>query len=143
MSGKTGHPMRLLAILSLVSFLSGTAVGVALTVHHLSGQLPFLSSSPGEMPGRIAGHLRHQLGLSAEQTAKIEAIFVRGRGRILEMRLKHQPEIERLAGDVFAEVNALLTPEQQQAWRAWFDTVEARLKPPVSPAPEEGGASGQ
>jgi Spy/CpxP family protein refolding chaperone len=143
MSEKTGHPMRLLAILSVVSFLSGTAVGVALTVHHLSGQLPFLSSSPGEMPGKIAGHLRHELGLSAEQTAKIEAIFVRGRGRILEMRLKHQPEIERLASDVFAEVNALLTPEQQQAWRAWFDTVEARLKPPAPPAPEEGGASGQ
>jgi Spy/CpxP family protein refolding chaperone len=138
------------AVFAVVVFASGVASGIL--IDRLVGPRPpvaaFGGFRGGPNPARLAGQLSRELSLTAEQSARVQAIFEQRRGQVRRMHRDLRAEARRRfvqeQGSIRAEIRAVLTPEQQ----AKFDELLARgpegfwpgpgrfLAPPP-PEPEE------
>ena len=88
--------------------VSGGALGVYETKSHL-----FAPPPEQEMALRIRNRLQAKLGLSEEQMAKIKPI-VEGAARDLHsIRAETAQRINKVFDDSYAQVSAILTPEQR------------------------------
>jgi DNA-directed RNA polymerase subunit F len=143
MSGNRTAPHWKAAIaVSLLAFASGVVVGVAGTLHHVSTHLQQFLENPEKMPERIVGHLRGELGLSDEQAKQVLDIFERSHERLRSIRKEVEPRIDVIVQATFDEVSRTLRPEQQPAWRDWFDRMKRKFtlhdqsgNAPAKPAP--------
>ncbi|MEY4548034.1 MAG: hypothetical protein RL685_4229 [Pseudomonadota bacterium] len=121
--------IRLLTGLLLVgTFAFGSVTGVALT---LWARSDLRGPPPGPPP---FGPLPLQeLGLSAEQRARADAIFEQHRPELDAIRQEGFPKVRRINEQLESEVRELLTPEQ----RARLDVLKAQ-RPPRPPGPPGG-----
>ncbi|MEY2930425.1 MAG: hypothetical protein RL033_1174, partial [Pseudomonadota bacterium] len=121
--------IRLLTGLLLVgTFAFGSVTGVALT---LWARSDLRGPPPGPPP---FGPLPlHELGLSAEQRARADAIFEQHRPELDAIRQEGFPKVRKINEQLESEVRELLTPEQ----RARLDVLKAQ-RPPRPPGPPGG-----
>lgn len=112
---------------SLLAFASGVVVGTAGTLHHVSTHLHRFLEDPEKIPDRIVAHLRRELGLSDEQAKQVLDIFERSHEQLRSIRKEVEPRIDVIVQGAFDEVSGTLKPEQQQAWRDWFDKMKRRF----------------
>jgi hypothetical protein len=130
MSGnKFVHHWKTAIAVSLLAFASGTLVGVAGTLHYVSNHLPRFIDGPEKMPERIVAQLQRELELSDDQARRVLAIFEGGHDQLRAIRGEAQPRIETIMQTTFEEVSKTLKPEQQEAWRNWFDTMKRKFAP--------------
>ncbi|MFN8059491.1 MAG: hypothetical protein U0Q12_10015 [Vicinamibacterales bacterium] len=125
MNAKRGWFVLFLTIV----FLSGLGVGVL-----LSRQLesPAAASSvarqrgrrPVPPPAELAHRLKKDLELNDDQERDLERIFTAGRERLQGLRREVRARFDAEHRDVRAEVDKVLTPEQQSR----FDAIVKRMR---------------
>jgi Spy/CpxP family protein refolding chaperone len=108
---------RLFFILALVFvFAAGVAAGVFVE------RLWFAKKPDGRPSGRppVPSHDRwaKDLGLSAEQQAKIQDIFKANDGRMRNLRSDYYKHLGEIRDELRKEIDAVLTPEQRQKQEA-------------------------
>jgi hypothetical protein len=109
----------------MVLFLAGILTGIVGTVlyqHHEQEQR--WERGPAGRQERLMKRLMEELSLTQAQSAAIEPIVSRAHIQILELRAKHQPEVDRIMTDGIAELKTKLSTEQG----ARLDTLYAKLK---------------
>jgi len=105
-----GRPTLWLAAALVAVFLAGAVSGIFLDRSVLSRR--------GGEPRRPAGHfpsmdmMARELNLSAEQQAKIKAIFERNEERFRELRGDIRQHLESIRQQLKEEIDKVLTPEQ-------------------------------
>lgn len=112
--------------------LSGIVIGFGLGVRVERLREPFPIMAPESVPNRLAQLMRRELGLSAEQTEKVKAIFLASRGQIDTVRAKILPEMDAILEATRQEVSEALTPEQAAAWNAKFTELRNKWRPKAS-----------
>jgi len=125
------HVRLFTALLLVATFALGSLTGAALTLWARSD----LRHGPPPGPPPF-GHLPlHELGLSAEQRARVDAVFERHRAELDAILQEGFPKVRRVNDQIEAEVRELLSPEQ----RTRLDELKARRPPPP---PRHGGPPG-
>ena len=109
--------------------LSGIVIGFGLGVRVERLREPFPIMAPEAVPNRLAQLMRRELGLSAEQTEKVKAIFLASRGEIDVVRSKILPEMDAILESTREKVSQVLTPEQAAAWNAKFAELRNKWRP--------------
>jgi hypothetical protein len=111
---------RLVAgVVIVLVFLAGGAVGFF--VHHEVPRHGFpglgMGGPPGPPPqvkGWMLQRLDRELGLNAAQHARIDSVLTRRESDIRALMAEARPRFESIAARTRAEIQAVLTPEQQQ-----------------------------
>ena len=95
-------------------------------------------------PHRQAGHLSKRLGLSADQTAKIEPILAQRRDQAMALRQdtsltpeQRKAKMHELNRNTHQQLAAVLTPEQMQQWQSM--RKQHHMHDPQGSAPAPAG----
>lgn len=137
------------AVFVLAVFAVGLLSGVALDRYLLFARRPAFARGLGPMgpgvpgifgvrqprPTDIAVRISRELDLSAEQKAKLEAIFKRGSERMQAFHSGTRRQFDELREQLDSEISAILTPEQ----RAKFEEQRASRRRRARPGPDERG----
>ena len=124
---RSARSWKTVLAVSLLAFASGVVVGAAGTLHHVSNHLQRFLEDPEKIPERIVVHLRRELSLSDEQAKRVLAAFEHGHEQLRSIRREVEPRIDVIVQGTFDEVSRTLKPEQQQAWRDWFEKMKRRF----------------
>jgi hypothetical protein len=109
----------------LVLFLAGVLTGVVGTIlYQHYEQKQRWERGPAGRQDRLMKRLAEELALTQAQSQAIEPIVSRAHIQILELRAKHQPELDRIVDQGVNEVKTKLSAEQG----AKLDTLYAKLK---------------
>jgi len=112
------------AILLLLTFAAGLAVGLAAERHMLhrgTGQ----AERHSERAGRTTiERFASDLGITPAQQAQIDPILVDTRSRMSEVFDRVRPEWELVVDSARARIEAVLTPEQVEKYRALLEEQE-------------------
>lgn len=111
---------------SLLFLLCGLIIGSGLTLILVRGAAHRLIAEPELLPGRLLQRLDRQLDLDDTQRASIEAILQARLAAFQAIRRRVKPEFQAELDGLRNDVNAVLTPEQQEAWQTRFDTIRER-----------------
>lgn len=109
----------------LISLLIGVVIGVS--VQRCAFQ-HFGPPRHGDMKKHMLSRLSHDLHLSAEQKAKVEAVFEAKRPKMKALRAETRPQFEAIHKETQAEIRVLLSPEQQTKFDAINAKREARFR---------------
>lgn len=108
-----------------VLFLAGTLMGVVGTsLYYQYEDEHRWDKGPAGRQERIMKRLTQELSLAPAQQAEIEPIVKRAHLEILQVRVRHQPDIDRILGLGMDELKARLSPEQQTK----LDRLHAQLQ---------------
>jgi hypothetical protein len=109
----------------LVLFLAGVLTGVvgAILYQHYE-QKQRWERGPAGRQDRLMKRLAEELSLTQAQSEAIEPTVSRAHIQILELRAKHQPELDRIVDQGVNEIKTKLSAEQG----AKLDTLYAKLK---------------
>lgn len=88
---------------------------------------PTTGPGPGDQEGFYANVLARRLDLSTEQEEQIRAVIQEKRKQMDEVMQNLRPEIEARFQEMDAQIRALLTPEQEQAFEEFVDEGFARM----------------
>ena len=109
----------------LVLFLAGVLTGLGETIlYQHYEQKQRWERGPAGRQERLMKRLAEELSLTQAQSQAIEPIVSRTHIQILELRAKHQPELDRIVDQGVAEIKTKLSTEQG----AKLDTLYAKLK---------------
>lgn len=109
----------------IVLFLSGALTGaVGTSLYYQYEEEHRWDKGPAGRQERIMKRLAQELSLGASQLAEIEPIVKRAHLEIVEVRVRHQPDIDRILGHGMEELKTKLSPEQQ----AKLDGLHAQLQ---------------
>jgi hypothetical protein len=109
----------------LVLFLAGVLTGVVGTIlYQHYEQKQRWDRGPTGRQERLMKRLTDELSLTQAQSEAIEPIVSRTHVQILELRAKHQPEVDRILADAITEAKTKLSGEQG----AKLETLYAKLK---------------
>ena len=98
----------------IVLFLSGALTGaVGTSLYYQYEEEHRWDKGPAGRQERIMKRLAQELSLGASQLAEIEPIVKRAHLEIVEVRVRHQPDIDRILGHGMEELKTKLSPEQQ------------------------------
>jgi Spy/CpxP family protein refolding chaperone len=121
------------AVVIVLVFLAGMAVGVSL--HHAwmdRGWPGFgLAGPPRHGPGPemkswMLARLDRRLSLTPEQHARIDTVLTRREADIRTLMSETRPRFDSIAARTRGEIQAVLTPEQQQKFAAITRQMDAR-----------------
>jgi len=125
----------------ILVFAAGVVVGVFAEKWRF-GRRPGMRGG-GPNPARYPSMARwaNELGLTAEQQAKIQDIFKVNNERIEGLRKDLNKNVDEIRGQLKKDVDAVLTPEQKQKMEAMIQKqmeqhrkdMERRPKPPRNP----------
>ena len=104
-------------------FVAGGISGGALGVYETRSQL-FVPPRQQEMASHLLQRLKARLDLTPEQVAKITPIIERTAADIRSIRMETAVRINRVFDDSYAQVSAILTPEQ----RVTFDQIQRQRR---------------
>ncbi len=107
------------AIFVLVVLAIGFGAGVAADRYLSFPRRPF--GRPPK-PAEIADRMSRELGLSADQHARLEVVFQRNGDRLEQFRAQTRAQFDTLRKQLDAEIIEILTPEQ----RATFEEQRKR-----------------
>jgi len=108
-----------------VLFLAGVLTGVVGTsLYYQYEDEHRWDKGPAGRQERVMKRLAQELSLAPAQQAEIEPIVKRAHLEILQVRVRHQPDIDRILGLGMDELKARLSPEQQTK----LDRLHAQLQ---------------
>jgi hypothetical protein len=109
----------------LVLFLAGVLTGIVGTIlyQHYEQEQRWQRGPAGRQE-RLMKRLTEELSLTQAQSEAIKPIVGRAHVQILELRAKHQPEVDRIVADGIAELKTKLSAEQG----AKLEMLYAKLK---------------
>lgn len=102
-----------LALACLLAFVAGAATGAFFGFHHLRHHVILGPPHSGDVPGRMREHLRRELGLTAEQEAKIAPIVDATGAKLETIRVETAERVRKVMEESKAQVAPFLTAEQQ------------------------------
>jgi hypothetical protein len=117
----------------IVLFLAGILTGIVGTCfYHRYEQQHRGEGGPAARQERLMKHLAQELSLTTEQQAGIQPIVKRTHMDILQLRVQHQPEVERIFARGIADLKPKLSSDQQvkldglyaKLQRRWQDSRE-------------------
>jgi Spy/CpxP family protein refolding chaperone len=94
-------------------FIAGGIAGAALGGWY-TRHLVFESHRPGRMGDRMKEHLRTELRLTPEQTAKVSPIVDKATAQLREMRRDTRRRVHEIMMGTHNEISVILTDEQRQ-----------------------------
>lgn len=103
-----------LAFAFLLVFVAGAATGAFFGFHHLTHHLILGPPHSGDVSERLREHMRHDLGLTAEQEKKIAPIIDATSARLETIRVETAERVRTVMEESKRDVAPLLTPEQQK-----------------------------
>lgn len=128
----------------VVLFLAGVfvgAMGMGLYEKHKFEKT--VTNGPQAIKERIFSRLARELDLSKDQRGHLERTIDRAQSELLELRRRHQPQIEAIILKYIDSMKAHLTPDQQQKldslYREAKERWEHRAKQPFSANHEAPG----
>jgi hypothetical protein len=111
----------------IVLFLSGALTGVVGTsLYYQYEEEHRWDKGPAARQERIMKRLAQELSLGASQLAEIEPIVKRAHVEIVEVRVRHQPDIDRIFGQGMEELKAKLSSEQQMKLDGLYAQLQRR-----------------
>ena len=109
----------------IVLFLSGALTGaVGTSLYYQYEEEHRWDQGPAGRQERIMKRLAQDLSLGATQMAEIEPIVKRAHLEVVQVRVRHQPDIDRIFGQGMEELKTKLSSEQQ----AKLDGLYAQLQ---------------
>jgi hypothetical protein len=109
----------------IVLFLSGALTGaVGTSLYYQYEEEHRWDQGPAGRQERIMKRLAQDLSLGATQLAEIEPIVKRAHLEVVQVRVRHQPDIDRIFGQGMEELKTKLSSEQQ----AKLDGLYAQLQ---------------
>lgn len=103
-----------LALACLLVFVAGAATGTFFGFHHLRHHVILGPPHSGDVPGRMREHLRRELGLTAEQEAKIAPIVDATGAKLETIRVETAERVRTVMEESKMQVAPFLTAEQQK-----------------------------
>ena len=103
-----------LAFAGLLVFVAGAATGAFFGFHHLRHHVILGPPHSGDVPDRMREHLRRELGLTAEQEAKISPIVDATGAKLETIRVETAERVRTVMEESKAQVAPFLTAEQQK-----------------------------
>jgi hypothetical protein len=110
-------------LLGILILIFGIAIGAGGTIVIAKRVILHAIHHPEEAPQRMTDRVSGKLGLSAEQTAKVKAIFTERQKAIQSLRRQIQPQVEDELQKAKEEVAAVLKPDQAKKWQERFDQL--------------------
>ncbi|MDE3057810.1 MAG: hypothetical protein KGJ59_07630 [Bacteroidota bacterium] len=108
---------------------------LVLLVTVVSQSMRAQTSEDSSRAANRAAVLKDSLGLSDEQTAKVQAIFLKSMGQMAKEREEHQGDrMEMMQAmrthmqEMDKEINALLTPDQQKKYEQLVKERRERMR---------------
>lgn len=109
----------------MVLFLAGMLTGIVGTCfYHRYEQQHRGEGGPAARQERFMKHLTQELSLTPAQQADIQPIVKRSHLDILQLRVQHQPEVERIFARGIVELKPKLSADQQMK----LDGLYAKLQ---------------
>jgi len=109
----------------LILFFAGILTGtVGTTLYWQYEQNHQSERGPAARQERVMKKLIHELSLDPAQQATIKPIVERTYKNLLQLRFRHQPEVEQILAQGMTDMKAALGPEQ----RTKLDGLYARLR---------------
>jgi Spy/CpxP family protein refolding chaperone len=99
---------------TLVIFAAGMFAGGLVTKRVFPQKPPPIPAPPVDMQQRFYQKLKKELDLTAEQTNRLDKIFVEGNARVKIIWDLMAPELQKERQEVFENIRAVLTPEQRE-----------------------------
>jgi Spy/CpxP family protein refolding chaperone len=115
----------LLAVLGV--FVVGVAIGIVGTHLFYAQMMRRPSGPPGFMGRPFVERLESRLDLTADQRREIDEILRRSREEGENLRHEMQPRLRSLFDSTEAEIEAVLTPEQQEKFRQLRETQRGHM----------------
>ena len=111
----------------IVLFLSGALTGaVGTSLYYQYEEEHRWDKGPAGRQERIMKRLAQELSLGASQLAEIEPIVKRAHLEIVEVRVRHQPDIDRILGHGMEELKTKLSAEQQTKLDGLYAQLQRR-----------------
>lgn len=110
----------------LVFVLGGITGGVATHLFQAHRMESFLRGGPPAREEVIVSRLTRALSLDNRQQEQVRAIVHENRDALRQIRKRHQPELQSVIEQGQARINALLTPEQQAAFKKLIEERKRR-----------------
>lgn len=130
------RPRRWLRLLAaLLIFGAGMICGGGLTVMVAVHRIDQAIRHPEEAPARITKYLTRRLDLNPDQAEQVEQLIAARQLRLQNIRREVQPRVESELNELKAQIDHVLTPDQQVKWDQVFDDALDRWLPPPPPAP--------
>jgi Spy/CpxP family protein refolding chaperone len=118
----TRRPKRIATLYLAAVFGAGAVFGMAAYRFYAvnSEQADFRTAplSPQEYRARMVSKLQQELGLSSEQTVELQRIYDYIGERWHDVRDAMEPEFEAMRQERAERILGILTPEQQEKYRA-------------------------
>ena len=111
----------------IILFLAGILTGIVGTCfYHRYEQQHRGEGGPAARQERLMKHLTQELSLTPEQQADIQPIVKRAHLDILQLRLQHQPEVERIFARGIVELKPKLSADQQTKLDGLYGKLQRR-----------------
>jgi Spy/CpxP family protein refolding chaperone len=103
-----------IAVAGVVIFFAGAAVGLFAGAFHARRHHAFMFRHGPRMGERMQQHLRQELQLTPEQSAKVTPIIERMSAQLETIRQETSARVTQTMNESHQEMLPLLTPEQRQ-----------------------------
>ncbi len=128
-------------LLGSVILLCGMLIGAGLTVHTIARGLARGIQNPERVTEHITEHMRSRLDLSDPQADSIHAILTKHQVQLRDILVEIHPHLKDELMAIRAEIKAVLTPEQSEAWGKRMDRLRNRLFGDAAEAPTSNTAT--
>ncbi len=119
---------RSVALFSVAAvFIVAVAIGVVGTHLFYARMMHRPGGPPGFMSGFFVDRLESHLELTADQRREIDEILTRTREEAEMLRHEMQPRLRALFETTETEIEAILTPAQQEKFRQLRETRRGRM----------------
>jgi len=132
------HRWRM-AFFGMVILLAGIVIGGASMLILVPHKLMRPPRGPEFESLRMIPSLRHDLGLSYEQSDKIKPIMDKHMEELQKIRMDACSEIDKALVQMDEDISAILTEKQQQIWQRRLDRLQQDLRPR---GPRRGNGAG-
>ncbi|MHB1035751.1 MAG: hypothetical protein ACYC35_12870 [Pirellulales bacterium] len=117
-------------VLMAIIFLSGVVIGAGSSVLFVHHRMVQVFQHPDQERERLVAAVRRHLGLSDEQTEKVERIFLKRQAALEAIRRDMHPRIAAELDGLDRDMTAVLDADQAVKWRTRFEFFRHTWFPP-------------
>lgn len=125
---------------TLVIFAAGMFAGGLVAKRLLPPKPLPIAAPPVDMQQRFYQKLKKELALTAEQTNRLDKIFVEGNARVKIVWDLMAPELQKERQEVYENIRAVLNPEQREKFEK---LTKERSRRPDSDSGRRGSKPGE
>lgn len=125
---------------TLVIFAAGMFAGSMVTRNVLPPKPLAPPAPPVDMQQRFYQKLKRELALTADQTNRLDKIFVEGNARVKIIWDLMAPELQKERQEVYENIRAVLNPEQREKFEK---LSKERTHKPDGEGPRRGSKPGE